>query len=199
MSKNAEELMYLMSAKVLHDLASPIGSIGMAIDSIEDDSIRAMLEESYFSCDFKLKFYRMVFSYSPHGPSWQEGISLLKRYADYKKISIDGYNAVRTITPPEGDASRLLLGLTFVCMESLIGGGQCELSVNQAGFFIKVSGPICRIRDGYHKLLKSSDVESVEKIDPQNIFVYFLVMLGKKNNNAILFEKQDNAISLCIR
>lgn len=199
MNKNMEELMYLISAKVLHDIASPIGSIGMAIESINDDSVKELLEESYFSCDFKLKFYRTVFSYSAHGPNWQEGLSLLKRYADYKKISIEGYNSVKTIFPPEGDASRLLIGFIYICMESLTAGGQCGLSVNQAGFFIKASGPICRIRDGYYRLLNNNSVERTKNIDPQDIFVYFLIMLSEKMGNSILFEKLDSQISLCIR
>lgn len=187
---------YLMNAKVLHDLASPLSSIGMGIELIEDEMIKKTLHEGYFASYFKLSFYRLLLSTSDQGPDFKEVMNLLNTYAARKNISIDWKHVSSDLFIDHPHFIRLLLGTVFLALESLIRGGQCVVKCNTDGVFIEANGQLCKMRDAYKKLFKNRLDDS---INVQNIFLVFLFQLADQENCRLHFKENVDSLTLSIQ
>jgi hypothetical protein len=185
----------LMTAKILHDLASPMGSIGMSVELINDAEVRSILEKSYFQCDFKLKFYRLIFSTSESGPNMQEAIALLNSFALHQGIDLNWRNTLSHISELTVSWATMLIGFVYLCLEMLIRGGNFSIEMTDNGLFLKASGPICKVRENHRKILMK---ESAETADARNIFVCFLMQLVEDSARKVRLKEEDCAISLYI-
>ena len=185
----------LMTAKIIHDLASPLGAIGMSVELVNDVEVRSILEKSYFLCDFKLKFYRLMFSTSESGPNMQEAIALLNSFALHQGIDLNWHNTLDNIGELTVNSAFMLIGFVYLCLEMLIRGGNFSVEMTDDRLFLKASGPICKVRANQRKILMK---ENAEMPDARNIFVYFLMHLADDLARKVKLNEEDCAISLCI-
>jgi hypothetical protein len=185
----------LMTAKIIHDLASPLGSIGMSVELVQDPDVRSILEKSYFICDFKLKFYRLILSTSQSGPNMTEAVALLNSFALHQNIVLNWGNTIESINDSLPYSSSIIIGFIYVCLEMLIRGGNVSVEFKEGGFILKAFGSICKIRENHKRMLQD---EIGETPDARNIFVYFLMHLVKESGMRIRLEEEDCAFSLYI-
>lgn len=186
----------LMTAKIIHDLASPLGSIGMSVELINDPEIRSLLEKSYFLCDFKLKFYRLILSTSENGPNMQDAIALLNSYALNQRIDLNWHNTLGNISELTPYAACTLIGFVYLCLEMLIRGGNFSVEIKEGGFFLNAFGPICKFRENYKNILQGDETEIP---DARNVFLYFLMHMLSESGKKIHLEEKDCNVSLYIK
>lgn len=185
----------LMAAKIIHDLASPLGSMGMSVELVEDQDVRSILEKTYFICDFKLKFYRLILSIPKSGPNMREAQALLNSYALHKHIVLNWGNTIENISGLSPSSSSIIIGFIYVCLEMLIRGGNVNVECKEGGFILKASGSICKIPENYKRMFQP---EISETPDARNIFIYFLMHLIKESGMTIRIEEYDCAVSLYV-
>ncbi|CAO5677135.1 MAG: hypothetical protein HEEMFOPI_01070 [Holosporales bacterium] len=191
-SKQAD-LAYLMTAKICHDLAAPLGSLGMGLESLDMDNSYKMLQHSYFLCNFKLRYYRLLMTTNINGPSIFEFIPLLNEYAKTQNITLYWSKSILESEALNGDISRLLMGMVYLFLEPLIRGGNCSVNLTNESLSIESTGPICPLRDTYKKILSGETLPKNE-INGRSIFPVFLMDLAKKAGCSVVFKTTEASI-----
>jgi hypothetical protein len=187
------KISYLMTAKICHDLAAPLGSLGMGIESLPLDDLTKTLFHSYFLSNFKLRFYRLFMTPNEEGPSVFEFIPLLNEYAKNQNITINWSKNISESEEIKGDVARLLMGMVYLLMEPLVRGGDCTITLTKEKLEIISKGPLCPLREMYKKIL-SNDIIGNDDFNGRNIFPIFLMELVKKLGFTFQFEHLDNKI-----
>lgn len=189
------KLAYLMSAKICHDIAAPLGAVGMGLESIQDDELSQMLMQSYFISNFKLRFYRLFMTSSENGPEPHEFISILNAYAKHQNIELTWSQSILDAQFIQGDHARFLMGFVYLLLETLIRGGICHVDINESGLILEASGPICKLKDHDKDVLLG---ESAPLKTARNIYSHLLIILLKTQSCHIELDIQSNAIKMTI-
>jgi histidine phosphotransferase ChpT len=196
--QNDLKMSYLMTAKICHDLAAPLGSLGMGLESLDLDETGQMLMHSYFLSNFKLRFYRLFMTSNIDGPSLFEFVPLLNEYAKNQKINLNWSKNILEAQDFKGDIARLLMGVVYLFMEPLIRGGDCFVTLTEDALTIKSSGPICPIRDTYKRILSGDDIPH-DEYSGRTIFPIFLMQLAKNAHCTPYFNSSDEFIEISFK
>ncbi|MDP4725447.1 MAG: histidine phosphotransferase family protein [Alphaproteobacteria bacterium] len=164
----------LMTAKICHDLATPLSAMSLlmdlAFDKCVDPHIEATFRESLEKATLKLQFFRLLLTINQEHPVYSDVHSMLTKAAHALKI--------RLILPsecPDGPGSRLLLGLTNILMEGLIRGGAITVVVEADVLRLTAEGEPLQLRPGYLEAL--TNVENIE-VHARNILPHYLANLA---------------------
>jgi histidine phosphotransferase ChpT len=193
------ELLFMMTAKICHDLSTPLGAMGMGLESLKDNPTDAIefTYDSYNALEFKLSFYRTLMTPGFRGPELSDFVNLLNQYAKTKNITIHWQNLNNTFFFQDG-VSRLLMGFTYIMIEPLIRGGDCYVNaLNDENFIISSKGPICPIREEYQKILNMDNIEQ-QIINARNIMPAFLITLANSFGYGTNFQKENETIQLSL-
>ncbi|MES2252722.1 MAG: histidine phosphotransferase family protein [Pseudomonadota bacterium] len=175
----------LMTAKICHDLATPLSAMSLlmdlAFDKCVDPHIEATFRESLEKATLKLQFFRLLLTINQDYPLYADVHDLLLRSARSMKIRL-----ALPAECPDGTCARLLLGLTYVLMESLIRGGAIAVEVEADVLRLTAEGEPLHLRPGYQEAL--TNVNNTE-VHARNILPSYLANLastiGLKINIAI--------------
>ena len=192
------EILFIMTAKMCHDLSTPLGAIGMGLESLKDEAADTIdfVYDSYNALEFKLNFYRTLMMPGAKGPELSDFVNLLNQYAKTKNITIHWQDFNCTVF--QDGTSRLLMGCTYMMMEPLIRGGDCYINaMNKNNFLILSKGPICPMREEYQKILNMHHIDQHE-INTRNIMPAFLINLANSLNYATSFQKENETIQLSL-
>ncbi len=163
-----------MTAKICHDLATPLSAMSLlmdlAFDKCVDPHIEATFRESLEKATLKLQFFRLLLTINQEHPVYSDVHAMLIKAAHAFKI--------RLILPsecPDGPGSRLLLGLTNILMEGLIRGGAITVVVEADVLRLTAEGEPLQLRPGYLEAL--TNVENTE-VHARNILPHYLANLA---------------------
>lgn len=164
----------LMTAKICHDLATPLSAMSLLMDlafeKCVDPHIEATFRESLEKATLKLQFFRLLLTINQEHPVYSDVHAMLKKAAQALKI--------RLILPnecPNGPGSRLLLGLTNILMEGLIRGGAINVVVEADVLRLTAEGEPLQLRPGYvEALTQVGDIE----VHARNILPHYLANLA---------------------
>jgi len=164
----------LMTAKICHDLATPLSAMSLLMDlafeNCVDPHIEATFRESLEKATLKLQFFRLLLTINQNYPLYTDVHEMLLRSARSAKI--------RLILPaecPDGPGARLLLGLTYVLMESLIRGGAVTVEVEADALRLTAEGEPLHLRPSYQEVL--TNVKNAE-VNARNILPSYLANLA---------------------
>jgi len=128
----------LLSARICHDLISPIGALGTAIEVLDDDTNTEMHEDamglvrlSSKQAGAKLRFLRLAFGAGGSAPGIIGVEELQSLIADmYKggKATISWGDHVDGL---EKNTARLLLNLTMLAVQAVPRGGDVVISATE--------------------------------------------------------------------
>ncbi|CAO4838792.1 MAG: hypothetical protein CNLJKLNK_00863 [Holosporales bacterium] len=192
--ETSNDMAYLMTAKICHDLAAPIGALGLGLESLPEDDIVKMLYGSYFISNFKLRFYRLFMTPHPKGPQIYDFVPLLNEYAKMQNINLIWTKNFLNVPELEPTISRAVMGFVYLVMEPLVRGGNCSVDLLEDGLWIEANGPLCPIRDTYKKIFQDETIE----INGRSVYPYFLLNLLKEGGYAFHYEEHQNAIKIKI-
>ena len=129
----------LLSARICHDLISPIGALGTAIEVLDDEANTEMHEDamglvrlSSKQAGAKLRFLRLAFGSGGSAPGIigiEELKNLISDMYEGGKASISWSDSVEGL---EKNTARLLLNLTMLAVQAVPRGGDVVISANEA-------------------------------------------------------------------
>ena len=192
------QTLFMMTAKICHDLSAPLGAMGMGLESVTDgdsDTI-GFVYDSYSTLEFKLNFYRTLMTPGDNGPAASEFVSILNKYAKSKNITIHWQNLDDDTF--KKSTSRLLMGFTYIMMEPLIRGGDCYVkAVDNNKLTITSKGPVCPIREEYKNTLNTAHADQHE-VNTRNIMPAFLIMIANNAGYTTHFKAGDGSIQIIL-
>jgi hypothetical protein len=164
----------LMTAKICHDLATPLSAMSLLMDlafeKCVDPHIEATFRESLEKATLKLQFFRLLLTINQEHPLYSDVHAMLLKAAQAFKVRLTLPSEC-----PDGPGARLLLGLTSVLMEGLIRGGAINVVVESSVLRITAEGEPLQLRPGYAEgLTAREDVE----VNARNILPCYLANLA---------------------
>lgn len=184
----------LMCARICHDLVSPIGALGAALEVLNDESNADMHEDamdlvktSAGQATNKLKYLRLAFGAGTSAPGtlgMQEVKSLVQDMYGEGKADIVWETELDGIEKNHG---RLLLNLVMIALQSIPRGGELKISAvtkPEANIFeLVATGPKARIYEEFQKTLAGKAPE--DGFDGRTIQPFYAGMLVREMGGRI--------------
>ncbi len=179
--------MSLLMAKLSHDLASPLGAIGLGIEILEDNPTDSptyhTLKESYLLAELRLKYYRLIFS---EKPLFSEVHDLVNRLAQLKNVTLewreDGIKSQSLVA--------LVAPLAYLSIEAMLKGGTLTISLSEKKITLQAEGP--RIQWGPNLLdILGSPLVSRDLCDTRTILAFYLRYQSQSVNKKIDCQALD--------
>lgn len=179
----------LLSARICHDLISPIGALGTAIEVLDDESNAEMHDDamglvrlSSRQAGAKLRFLRLAFGAGGSAPgiiAVEELKSLIAGMYEGGKATISWNTALEGL---EKNTARLLLNLAMLAVQSVPRGGDVVISAEQLGgattLSLAASGPKSRLDAAVEKTLAGKAPD--DGFDGRTIQPFYAGMIARE-------------------
>ena len=184
----------LLSARICHDLISPIGALGTAIEVLDDEANTEMHEDamglvrlSSKQAGAKLRFLRLAFGSGGSAPGIigvEELKNLISDMYEGGKASISWSDSVEGL---EKNTARLLLNLTMLAVQAVPRGGDVVISANEASGAITLrlaaTGPKSRLDANVEKTLAGKAPE--DGFDGRTIQPFYAGMIARELKGSV--------------
>lgn len=184
----------LLSARICHDLISPIGALGTAIEVLDDDSNVEMHEDamglvrlSSKQAGAKLRFLRLAFGAGGSAPGII-GVDELKALTgdmyEGGKASISWGNCVDGL---EKNTARLLLNLVMLAVQAVPRGGDVKIIASEANgattLSLAATGAKSRLDANVEKTLSGKAPE--DGFDGRTIQPFYAGMIARELKGSV--------------
>ncbi len=196
---NPIQVLYAMSAKICHDIATPVNAIGLGLEMLEgrtDPETYGLVNQSTKQATFKINFYRMLLSPSSETPSLQEGARLLQTFAKSHHVELD-FNC-NDWWEQNGSAARFIVGMIYICMEGMTRGGRIKIMQQDSkNLVIDAMGDPLQLRPLYLEIIQGSLHD--DSLSPKTVFMHYLMFLAQSCHFDIKVESGGkNHLRFCI-
>jgi histidine phosphotransferase ChpT len=190
----------LLCARICHDLVSPVGALGTAIEILDDDSNADMHDDaldlvrsSAKRATAKLKFLRLAFGAAGSAPgiiATEELTTLSENmFADAKAelefaIHADGLDKSR---------ARLLLNLIMLGVQSVPRGGTVRIETTDDAMRIISSGPRARLDENVARALSGRAPE--DGFDGRTIQPFYAGMMAREQGGSAQSSLEGEAVT----
>lgn len=195
------KILELMSARLVHDLAGPIGAVNNSMDFLEEDNEiikqRALeiTKSSSAESVLRLRFFRQAYgSLSNNEASSDELHNLIEEFLAKTKIELDWTNKQATVSML---FAKLMLNFTILATTSLVYGGKLEFLVSEDKLIIKFLSENLIFSDETNLLLLGNSENVI--ISSLNIQIYYTYMIMKKFNCNLDVSKTSKGIEFIIK
>lgn len=197
----------LMCARVCHDLVSPIGALGTALEVLEDDSNVEMHDDamnlvklSARQASAKLQFLRLAFGAGGSAPGVigiRELIRLIEGIYGEGKVSI-AWNA--QATELDKSVARILLNMTMLAVQSVPRGGEVKITTSETGpnmiVGMTATGPKARLNDAVIRTLSGKAPE--DGFDGRTIQPFYTGMMVRELSGTISAEIDGDCVTFTL-
>jgi len=184
----------LLSARICHDLISPIGALGTAIEVLDDETNTEMHEDalglvrlSSKQAGAKLRFLRLAFGAGGSAP----GIIAMD---ELKTLTTDMYEGGKAsisygdcLDGLEKNTARLLLNLTMLAVQAVPRGGDVTITTSQASgattLSLNATGPKSRLDSNVEKTLSGKAPE--DGFDGRTIQPFYAGMIARELKGSV--------------
>lgn len=184
----------LLSARICHDLISPIGALGTAIEVLDDDSNTEMHEDamglvrlSSKQAGAKLRFLRLAFGAGGSAPGIIGVDELKTLIADMYEGGKASINWGESVEGLEKNTARLLLNLTMLAVQAVPRGGNVVIRANQASgattVHLAATGPKSRLDANVEKTLAGKAPE--DGFDGRTIQPFYAGMIARELKGSV--------------
>lgn len=194
----------LLSARICHDLISPIGALGTAIEVLDDEANAEMHEDamglvrlSSKQAGAKLRFLRLAFGSGGSAPGVigvEELKSLTGDMYEGGKATITWGNCVDGL---EKNTARLLLNLVMLAVQAVPRGGNVIISATDSGGVITVSlaatGPKSRLDANVEKTLAGKAPE--DGFDGRTIQPFYAGMIARELKGSVTAGVDEETVT----
>ena len=184
----------LLSARICHDLISPIGALGTAIEVLDDDANAEMHEDamglvrlSSKQAGAKLRFLRLAFGAGGSAPGIIGVDELKSLIADLYEGGKASINWGESVDGLEKNTARLLLNLTMLAVQAVPRGGEVMIRSNQASgattVHLAATGPKSRLDANVEKTLAGKAPE--DGFDGRTIQPFYAGMIARELKGSV--------------
>ena len=186
------KLLELMSARMFHDLAGPVGAINNSIEFFEEDNpvikekALQIIKSSSHEAILRLKFFRQAYGtindtevhlndVKPLINEFLENTKLKLEWADNDQVSVDSY------------ISKVILNLAIIALSSMIYGGSLEVNHTHTKLKVTFVGKNLIFTEDTKALLEG-DTSRVT-LSSANIQIYYTHMMIKTAKASLSIKK----------
>lgn len=193
----------LLCARICHDLISPVGALGTAIEILDDDTsdmhddAMALVRNSSRQAGAKLRYLRLALGAGGSAP----GIIAL---AEIKSLVTgmygEGKSALHWNTQLDGidkNCARILLNLVMLAVQSVPRGGDVKISVSEndvaTSLKLEATGPKSRLDAAIEKTLAGKSPE--DGFDGRTIQPFYTGMLVREMKGGVSTSVNGETVS----
>ena len=181
----------LLCARICHDLVSPVGALGAALEVFEDDDNLDMRDDameliqlSAGQASAKLQFLRLAFGAGGSAPgiiASAELERLARDVYDGGKVVIDWQVNAEGLNKP---AARILLNLVMLAMQAIPRGGTMTVKADDSTHInLESTGPKARLVDMVSKTLAGQAPE--DGFDGRSVQPFYTGMIARETGGKI--------------
>ncbi|WP_298918076.1 histidine phosphotransferase ChpT [uncultured Algimonas sp.] len=190
----------LLCARICHDLVSPVGALGTAIEILDDDANADMhddaldlVKSSSRRAAAKLKFLRLAFGAGGSAPgviATQEIRTLTTDMFEDAKAEIvfdihsDGIEKAR---------ARILLNLVMLGVQAVPRGGEVRIATSDAALIVVSTGPRAKLDETVERALKGRAPE--HGFDGRSIQPFYTTMMARECGGGITAEIEEETVT----
>lgn len=190
----------LLCARICHDLVSPVGALGTAIEILDDEGNADMHEDaleliksSSKRAAAKLKFLRLAFGAAGSAPGVL-GVDELKTlisdmFADAKAEIVFEFHDEGL----EKSRARLLLNLTMLGVQAVPRGGEVKIVTTDHSLSLISTGPRARLDETVQNALQGRAPE--HGFDGRSIQPFYTSMMARESGGHIAASAQDETVT----
>lgn len=192
-------LLELMSSRIFHDLAGPIGAISNGLEFLEDeepirDKAISLIKLSSQEAVVRLKFFRQAYGTVGDNEIFFSSIkNLITDFSSLTKARINWEISENAINSYLG---KVILNLTIICLNSLIQGGNLNFSNESNAIKLLLVGNNIIFTDETNLLLRG-DVTS-SQLTSANIQVYYTYLMLEKAGAKLDILKSPGQIEILV-
>ena len=190
----------LLCARICHDLVSPVGALGTALEILDDDANADMhddaltlVKSSSRKASAKLKYLRLALGAAGSAP----GIIATE---EIRQLASDMYDDAKPelVFDFESDGvekarARLLLNLLMLGVQSVPRGGTVTLSTTAHRLSIIASGPRARLDENIERALMGRAPE--DGFDGRTIQPFYAGMIARELGGTIAATITDETVT----
>ncbi len=194
----------LLSARICHDLISPIGALGTALEVLDDQDNVEMHEDamglvrlSSKQAGAKLRFLRLAFGSGGSRPgviAVDEIKTLIADMYEGGKAAISWGQSVEAL---EKNTARLLLNLAMLAVQSVPRGGEVTLSTAEDSETTTLSlvakGPKSRLDAAIEKALGGKSPE--DGFDGRTIQPFYAGMIARELKGSVTASIEGDTVN----
>ena len=189
----------LLCARICHDLVSPVGALGTAIEILNDEDnvdmhedAMTLVKSSSRQAAAKLKFLRLAFGAGGSAPgviAMSEIKSLVNDMFENAKPDIifdtddDGIDKSR---------ARILLNMTMLGVQAVPRGGEVRITTDADTIEVKSSGPRARLDETVDQALKGRAPE--HGFDGRSIQPFYTSMMTREAGGQMTAGLEDEQV-----
>ena len=199
----------LLSSRLCHELASPVGAINNGIEMIEefDDSMLPdalpLIGSSAKMVAARPSFYRMAYGAAGNQSiaSFEDLVALADAYFDEGRTALSWPNG-STLPAQEDGWAKLLLNMLPLAADTLPRGGDLTISLEELQGGVQIG--LLAVGDGPRvseecRLAMLPDA-SIDALTPRSVHAYFVTRLAARLETAIeLDEDTPGRIAFSVR
>lgn len=192
-------LMHLMTAKLCHDIATPLGALGLGLEMalsnerIDQDTQELLLTSSE-TAKLRLKVYRALLSASGNSPTFSEAKQIITDLCHNSKVRL--VFDIKATMLPDGLFCRLVLGASFMVIEALHKGGilavhiKPSLNYESMELMLVSEGEMVQLRPGYMEILEGE--QALKDQSSRTILPFYLKMMAAQYKKKIDCELESH-------
>lgn len=197
---NTIKLLELMSARMFHDLAGPIGAISNSIDFFEEEnqSIRAkaieLVKSSSYESVLRLKFFRQAYgNINDLEMSTQDVFLLIDEFLKKSKVRLKWQVPDVQIN---SYIAKALINMVIIASNAMIYGGKLHFLFEDNQFYIELEGQNIIFTDESRYLLKG-EIDKVS-LSSANVQIYYTFLMLREASASIKIEKEQEKLKFTI-
>jgi len=194
----------LLSARICHDLISPIGALGTAIEVLDDETNTEMHEDamglvrlSSKQAGAKLRFLRLAFGAGGSAPGIIGVDELKTLIADMYEGGKANIGWGESVDGLEKNAARLLLNLTMLAVQAVPRGGDVKIMATEASgattLSLAASGPKSRLDSNIEKTLAGKAPEG--GFDGRTIQPFYAGMIARELKGSVTSSVDGDTVN----
>ncbi|WP_026942464.1 histidine phosphotransferase ChpT [Hellea balneolensis] len=193
----------LLSARICHDLISPIGALGTALEVLDDESNTEMHEDamglvrlSSKQAGAKLRFLRLAFGSGGSRPGVIAVDELKALIADMYEGGKAAINWGQSVDALEKNTARLLLNLAMLAVQSVPRGGDVTISATDSSGNVTLSldatGAKSRLDAAIEKALSGKAPE--DGFDGRTIQPFYAGMIARELGGSVSASVEGDTV-----
>lgn len=189
----------LLCARICHDLVSPVGALGTAIEILDDDGNADMhddalelIKSSSRRAAAKLKFLRLAFGAGGSAPgvlATEEVKGLVEdMFADDKADVVFDFHD----NGLEKSRARLLLNLAMLGIQAVPRGGEMKIATTHDALVVTSTGPRAKLDETVANALQGRPPE--HGFDGRSIQPFYASMMAREGGGSVVASTDEETV-----
>ena len=188
---NTTKLLELMSARMFHDLAGPVGAISNSLEFLEEDNpvIREkameLIQSSSYESILRLKFFRQAYgTINDKEFDFHNLFNLISEFVEKTKVKLE-WNIQDSLV--DSYVAKVLMNLVIISLNGMIQGGILSFEQQEKKIIIKLDGQKIILTQDSKKLLKGEIKDIV--LSSANIQLYYTFLMLQEAKASLIIEQ----------